>query len=84
MSDSDGIISPSRKSVSEAIEIAKIMSIEGQPTPRSVVPNGDCGIVFERKCGPVFETIEIFEDGLKEYSVFINSKLQQRLPIEIE
>ena len=79
--DEDGIIWPSRQSVSSACELANGMADNGKPTPTKVVPNGDGGIVFERKEGSFFETIEIFEDGSKEYCQFVNSNLRRRVAL---
>jgi hypothetical protein len=79
--DEDGITWPSRKSLSESIMLIKEMSSKGMATPTHVVPNGDGGVVFEQKAGGSFESIEIFEDGSKEYRLFFNSLLQRRVSL---
>jgi hypothetical protein len=76
--DEDGIVSPSIKSVTETIELIKTMANNGCPAPMRVVCNADGGIVFEKQEGQFFETIEIYEDGSKEYCLFANSRLQHR------
>jgi hypothetical protein len=74
--DEDGIVSPSIISVTEAIEL--VTNNYKCPAPMRVVCNADGGIVFEWRDGQLFETIEIYEDGSKEYCLFDNSRLQHR------
>lgn len=80
--EEDGLEMPSREIITEACKFSKQMSREAIPAPISVVPNGDGGIVFEWRDGHIFETIEIYADGLKEYCLFVNSRLRQRNHIE--
>ncbi|HEY4760380.1 MAG TPA: hypothetical protein VIH42_07365 [Thermoguttaceae bacterium] len=79
--DEDGIVSPSIKSVAEAIELVHTMTNNGCPAPMRVVCNADGGIVFEKQEGQFFETIEVYEDGSKEYCLFANSRLQHRIAL---
>jgi hypothetical protein len=81
MFEDDGLVAPSRQIISEACKSIKKMSKE-IPAPISVVSNGDGGIVFEWRDGHIFETIEIYADGLKEYCLFVNSRLRQRNHLE--
>ena len=69
---------PTIQSITKAIKFAKSKRDKLVPSPLRTVPNGDGGIVFERRNGSTFETVEFDENGLQEHSVFENSKLITR------
>jgi len=73
--DDEGVIPPSADIIHRACEIAIDMRDQTLAAPLRVVPNGDGGIVFERREGPIFQTIEIYEDGSVESAAFVDSRL---------
>ena len=79
--EDDGIRPPSATIIKLACQVATILRDEEWPPPLRVIPNGDGGIVFERREGQLFVTIEIDEDGSIEYAAFVNCRLvsQHRL-----
>lgn len=76
--EDDGIDAPSREIIGLACRVAYAMRDGDTPPPLRVVPDGDGGIVFERKDGPTFQTIEIAKDGSIEMFTFENSRLVSR------
>jgi hypothetical protein len=74
----DDLIPPSRQIIHLACTVAERCRNAGVAPPMRVVPNGRGGIVFERRGGAVFETIEIRADGFIEHVVYVNSRLHQR------
>ena len=81
--EDDGIEVPSGESIRRAYDVARRMHDAGVPPPLRVVPDGDGGITFERQDGPVFQTIEIADDGSVEGIVFENSRLVSRQPVSL-
>ncbi|NQT41347.1 MAG: hypothetical protein HQ581_27915 [Planctomycetes bacterium] len=81
--EDEGIEAPSRKIISRAWDLARRMRDGGAPPPLRVVPNGDGGITFEWKDGPVFETIELEDDGSIEIIKFVDSEVVSRHSILI-
>jgi hypothetical protein len=72
------ITPPSREVIIRATACAIGMVQLGFPSPDRVVPNGDGGIVFERRRGGRSESIEIESDGCIYYSAFDGSTLIKR------
>jgi hypothetical protein len=58
----DEIVPPSRDIIELAFRLAAYMRDEGAPSPLRIVPDGEGGIVFERRYGDLFETIELASD----------------------
>lgn len=77
----DGLTPPSAKAIDEAYRVALYFRDHDKAPPLRVVPNGDGGIVFERRQGEIFETIEIQEDGSAEWAIFHNGRLRSRGPL---
>ncbi len=80
--EDDGIEPPSGAIIGLACDLVRTMRDKGLPPPLRVVPDGDGGIAFEWKNGPVFQTIEIEEDGSIELITFENSRLVSRQRIQ--
>jgi len=76
--EDDELEPPSREIVALASRFLLLMRDQRMPPPHRVVPDGEGGIVFERKEPPVFEVFEISRDGSIEYSLFVNSQLKTR------
>jgi hypothetical protein len=74
----DGLTAPSRDIIGLACQLAVMYRDSGMPSPLRAVPNGSGGIVFERKDGATFETLEIRADGSVEVAAFKNSRLRYR------
>lgn len=74
----DGLTPPTAYAIGVACQVAQHLRDHDKDAPLRVVPNGDGGIVFERRQGEIFETLEIQDDGSAEYTVFINSRLSTR------
>lgn len=67
--EDDDVTAPTRAVIDRAAELAMRLRDEGFAPPNRAAANGDGGIVFERWEGPVFEQIEISDDG----AITINS-----------
>ncbi len=50
--------------------------------PTSTVPDGDGGIVFERRAGAVFESFTLRSDCSVEWRWFRNGRLEQEVTFE--
>jgi hypothetical protein len=72
------IESPGPEVVSLAIQIAKDYRDTNQAPPQQVVPDGDGGIVFNRRSGSVSEKIHIGDDLTVEYVQMVGAKLVER------
>ena len=59
----DGIEPPNRSTLNIAIEVAHASRRDGIPDPIRVLPDGEGGVIFERREGPVYETLTIAADG---------------------
>jgi hypothetical protein len=80
--EDDGLPAPSRAIIGSACRIAQACRDAGWKPPLRVVPTGAGGIMFERREGAVFETLEIRPDGTVELALYENSRLRfrRRLP----
>jgi hypothetical protein len=74
----DGLKAPSLGIIAAACKIASACRDAGWAPPLRAVPTGAGGIVFERRVGPVFETLEIRADGTVEQATYNNSRLCSR------
>ena len=74
----DDIESPGPDVVSLAIQIARDYRDTDQAPPDRVVPDGDGGIVFERRSGSISENIRIGDDLTVEYVQMAGAKLMER------
>lgn len=68
--EDDGVEPPDRDTIRLAFNVAEQMRRSGAPAPDRVAPSGDGGIVFERRDGSLFQTIEVSADRRLEFSVF--------------
>lgn len=66
-----------------ACALASRLRDEGQPGPLCVVPDGEGGVVFERRDGSRFQTISVEADGRVELISFENSRLTERHVISL-
>src|SRR5258708_172113 len=64
--EDEGIVPPSVETIHHACKIALALRDEGLLAPKRIVPNGEGGIVFERRAGSLFEAIELDADGSLE------------------
>jgi len=76
--EDDGLTAPSIQIIRLASEIAALCRDSGWVPPLRVVPNGAGGVVFERRDGAIFETLEIRADGSVEQATYENSRLRAR------
>lgn len=76
--EDDGIEPPDTDTIQRAVELAKRFRDESLPPPDNVVPDGDGGIVFERREGDVSEVLHVWDDGTQEYLRFHDSRLVER------
>ena len=74
----DGLIPPSAYAIVVACQVAQLLRDHDKDAPLRVVPTGDGGIVFERRQGEIFETLEIQDDGSVEWAIFSNGRLSFR------
>lgn len=73
--DEEDFEDPTKKSIDIAIDQAIRFRDSCQPKPLRVVPDGEGGIVFERRSGRRFETLEISHDGSIEHNIFDDCRL---------
>lgn len=66
----EGIVVPSRGILQLAEEIALILRQRGQAEPMRVLPDGEGGVVFERRQGQLYETLGVMADGCIELKRF--------------
>ena len=78
----DGVTPPSKQAIQVAIAIAEAVRGMGISPPDRVVPDGDGGIVFEQRSGPISRTIEIHDNGDVYVSQFRDSRLVRRERLE--
>lgn len=76
--EDEGIDPPSRETIYRAILLAQAYRDEGRPSPDSVVPDANGGVVFERREGSISEVLHVWEDGTIEYQLFQGSRLMER------
>ena len=83
MIEDDGILPPSPR----ALHVAAVLAIElrkkGLPPPLRIVPDGDGGVVFERRTENGMISIAIDLDGSIEHLLFRNGQLQFRRTLEV-
>ena len=79
----DDFVVPSSATLHAAKEIARLLQATRQPPPLRVVPDGEGGVVFERRSGRVFFTLELTSDQWIEESVFVDCRLRHcvRYPV---
>lgn len=77
--EDDDLIPPTRTAIRAACEAASQLRADGRAAPNRVVPDGDGGIVFERWCGPLSESIEFLRDGEMELVVCLNHTVVSRV-----
>jgi hypothetical protein len=68
--DEEGTKVPSKDTIQRAIWLADRLCKNGLPAPTNIVPDAHGGIVFERKCGEMFESVRVMPDGTAEYCAF--------------
>ncbi len=74
----EGVEPPSGETILTAIEWAKHFRKDGKPSPDSVVPDANGGIVFERREKGVSEVLHVWDDGSVEYQRFHGTRLVER------
>lgn len=74
----DGLVPPSRQAVAIACTLAKSLRDLAAPPPLRTVPDGEGGIIFERRAGPLFETLTITTDGRIQFAAYENARLIRR------
>ena len=77
----DEITPPSREVVSKAAKLAQKM--KNLPAPHRVVPDGDGGIVFERRSNSSVEVMHVWDDGSVEYYRLTDGRVAERHSVEI-
>lgn len=77
LSDED-IVPPSRGILETAYHLALRMRDCRAPGPLRVVPDGEGGVVFERREGDVFETMNVEANGRIEMLTYYASQLTSR------
>jgi hypothetical protein len=81
--EDEEIAAPTRAVVSKACHVAVVLRDSGWPPPLRVCTDGEGGIVFERPCRPVFQSVRIYPDSRVELITLVNSRVVARdeLPI---
>jgi hypothetical protein len=76
--EDDDFVPPSLEIIRLAIDVAKEAqnAVPPAPAPLRVVPDGEGGIVFERRAGDVFESLEIQADGSIQVDTFRDCRLE--------
>jgi hypothetical protein len=82
-SPEDGIRGPSSETVARAIRVAGALRDSRWAGPIRVAPNGEGGIVFERRAGEFFQMVEVGEDGAVFLTTFCNRRFQSRERISV-
>lgn len=73
--DGEEIVPPTEASIGRACEVAGLCRDGAWPPPLRVVPDGEGGVVFERRVGDIFESLEILADGRVELNTFKDCRL---------
>lgn len=81
--EDEGIVAPTAEIIGLACRLAALYRDTGMVAPTRVVPDGEGGIVFERRDGSAFQTIEIRADHTIEWCYFVNSRLVDRRPLPL-
>ena len=79
----EDMLPPTPDIIDIACTLAAKLRDEGQPGPMCVVPDGEGGIVFERRDGFRFQTFSVEADGRVELISFENSRLTERCVISL-
>lgn len=74
----DGLTPPTREIIRIACEVAQQLGSKGAAAPTRVAPTGMGGIVFERRTGAWFQSLEIRSDGAVELVIYEGSRLYER------
>ena len=74
---------PTRDVLAAAYELARKLQEANVPVPSNIVPNGEGGIVFEWRHGPILRVIEGDKDGSFEFLEFRQSRLVIREPLAL-
>ena len=82
--DDDGFEPPTSDSIARSAQLVKYMRERDFPLPTGVIPNGEGGIVFENRCDPAYQRLEIDETGRIELLMFENCELRNRAVIGLE
>lgn len=80
----EGLVGPSREALGTAFDFVKHMRRNGWPLPTGVIPDGEGGVVFENRHDPLYQRIEIDEDGRVCLATFHNCQLMERVPVVIK
>lgn len=80
--DEDGLISPSGEAIARAAQLVRFMRGSNWPVPTSVLADGEGGIVFERKCDPDYQTVEISDSGQMVLYTYKDCKLIWHEPLD--
>lgn len=73
--EEDGIEVPSRRLLQLAEEIAFALRAKQQPEPMRVLPDGDGGVVFERRQGALYEALNVTADCTVSLKRFRSGRL---------
>jgi len=73
--EDEDVTAPTQAVIARATRLAVILRDNALAPPNRAVTNGDGGVVFERWEGPVFEQIEIADDGAITITSTIDSEI---------
>ena len=76
--EDEGVEAPSIETVRNSLILAEHSRAMDFPSPDSVVPDANGGIVFERRECDVREVFHVWDDGSVEYRRFCSSHLEER------
>ncbi len=82
--EAEGLVGPNYKALSTAFKIVKYMREQSWPLPTGVIPDGEGGVVFENRHDPLYQRIEIDQNGCAFLATFHNCQLRYRVPVDIE
>ena len=77
--DEEETAPPSGESLAVAGQLAVRMRDCGWPCPTGVIPDGEGGIVFERRQGGDYMRFEIQSNGTVEFASFCDCRLVERI-----
>ena len=80
----DGLVPPSGTSISVALRLVKRLRKNDWPLPSGIIPDGEGGIVVENRHDPLYQRIEIDDQGRASLVTFHACQLVERVPIDIE
>jgi hypothetical protein len=76
--EEEGLMPPSVEVLARARQVARTLRAGGGAPPLRIVPDGDGGVVFERRAGSVLETLAVEADGSAELASFDGGLLVTR------